>query len=207
METITYTSPFAEFLAPLLVAIRSIGFFEAHVFIPSMTVLGVLIFVALRRQAIQSGTFLFGVRSRLQPLFLFGYFTLCFLVTNSTAVAFKTMIVEETDYEAEVWYLFWVSPLHFYISSVAGAMIWLVWRNRNETLDQLLALYVQVGLLAGYYTAYFRISNEPFEWTDVTTGMSGLFFALWFGLLNWDLAIRQLDARAIKSRRTTRSIL
>lgn len=190
MDDLTYANEFAEFIAPLLVLIRSTGFFEAYVFMPTMTALSIAFFIVLRRRAWANGTFSDSMRARFPRLFQFGYFTLCFMVTNSTAVAFKTMIVEETDYETFVWFLPWVSPLHFYITSVVAAMIWVIWRNRSAVLDRLLCLYAQFGLFAGYYVAYYRLTNEPFEWHDVTTGMSGIFFLMWFGLLNWDVAIR-----------------
>lgn len=190
MHDLTYANGFAELLAPVLAPIRATGFFEAYVFIPAMTALSIAVFVSLRRRAWANGTFVDSARSRFPKLFQLVYFTLCFMVTNSTAVAFKTMIVEETDYETRVWFLPWVSPLHFYIASVATAMIWLIWRNRSTLPDCLLCLYAQFGLLAGYYVAYRRLVYEPFEWHDVTTGMSGVFLTLWFGLLNWDIAIR-----------------
>lgn len=194
MKDVTFANGFAELLGPLLVAIRATGFFEAYVFMPSMTLLSIVLFVMLRRRAQANGTFGDSTRGRFPKLFQFGYFTLCFMVTNSTAVAFKTMIVEETDYETAVWFLPYVSPLHFYISSVAAAMLWVVWRNRTAVLDRVLCLHGQFGLFAGYYVAYWRLANEPFELTDVTTGFSGVFLGAWFALLNWDIAIRYFKA-------------
>ncbi len=193
-DALTYTNAFSEMLAPLLEFIRVTGFFEAFIFMPLMTIAAVILFIQLRLIIQKNNTFNDTTRARFPKLWQFSYFTLCFIVTNSTAVAFKTMIFEETDYDSFVWYLPWVSPLHFYISSIAGGMLWLIWRNRSSWLDKTICIYVQLGFFGGYWVAAYRLFNEPFELTDPTSGFSGVFLAFWFGLLNWDLAIRYFKA-------------
>ncbi len=56
-------------------------------------------------------------------LWLAAYFGLCFLATNGLAVGLKTLIVEELDYPARVWFEAYVGPLHFYIVAVALAYL------------------------------------------------------------------------------------
>lgn len=187
---VTYANGFAELSGPVVTALRSVGFFEAHVFLPLMTILALFLHVLLLRRIRENGALDSPFMRRFPNLLKFGYFTLWFVVTNSTAVAFKTMILEETDYDTLVWFFPLVSPLHFYITSVAASMLWLVWRNKTQLLDQALCLYAQFGLLGGYYAGYHRIMNESFVWTDVTSGVSGVLFFLWFALLNVDVATR-----------------
>jgi len=191
-ETLTYTNPFSELFAPLLVLIRSTGFFEAHVYMPLMTMAALLLFFQLHFVTHNNGTFDEPIRAKYPKVWLFAYFTLCFIVTNAIAVAFKTMIFEETDYTTFFWYVPWVSPLHFYIVSIAGVMLWLIWRNRATWMDKLACVYVQCGFLGGYYIAIYRLLNEPFDLLDPTSGVSGIFLCCWFGILNWDIIIRYL---------------
>lgn len=187
---ITYANGLGELLAPLLKLVRATGFFEAYVFMPLMTVLSIFVFIRLRKVLIINGTFESKFRGRFKWTLLSAYYSLCFVLTNVTAVAFKTLIVEEMDYETPVWYLHLVGPLHFYITSVVLAFLWLLRRNRNELLDRALCIYVQIGMLGGHYVGVYRLMNEPFEFNDVTTGMSGVFFLLWFGILNLDIGVR-----------------
>lgn len=188
-NTHTFANGMGEALAPLLIAIRSTGFFEAYVFIPLMTGLSIFLFLRIKQHTSVNGSF--DGAGRLQKwLWLTGLYTMCFLATNSTAVAFKTLIIEETDYPETPWFMALVSPLHFYITSAALAYMWLVLRNRAKMLDGALSLYVQLALCGGYYIALDRLIYEPFDLLDVTSGFSGVFFILWFGLINWDVMRR-----------------
>ncbi|WP_109434011.1 hypothetical protein [Aquimarina sp. AU119] len=187
---ITYANELGEFLAPFLKLLRATGFFEAYVFMPLMTILSIVIFRKLRQTLKSNGTFNMAYHARFKILLLSIYYSLCFMLTNVTAVAFKTLIIEEMDYETPVWFMHLVGPLHFYISSVVLAYLWLIIRNQNHLIDRLLCLYIQFGLFGGHYTGIHRLLNEPFELLDVTTGMSGIFFLFWFGILNADIAYR-----------------
>ena len=189
-QKITFANELGEVLGPLLEIVRSTGFFEAYVFLPLMTVTAMFLFIWFNRVLKRNGRFDVGIRSRLKILFQAAYFSMWFIATNSTAVAFKTLIVEEMDYETPVWFLHLVGPLHFYITSVALIFLWVVWRNRTKLIDRIACLYVQVGLLAGYYAAFYRLTNEALEFTDPTTGISGILFFIWFGFLNWDIVMR-----------------
>ncbi len=187
---ISFTNEMGEFLAPHLTLIRSTGFFEAYVFIPLMTLLAIGLFLLLLRALRGNQTFETGLAGAVPRLYLASCFFACFLVTNATAVAFKTLIHEELDYDKLYWYTWLVSPLHFYIVSVTGAYLWLILRNKTAVLDRELYVYVQIGLIGGYAIAVDRLLNEPFELLDITTGVSGIFQALWFAFLNLDILMR-----------------
>lgn len=189
-HSVTFANYLGEMLAPFLIAVRSTGFFEAHIFMPAMTILSIVIFISLLRDLKTNGTFDSALRKRLRYLYQFAYYTLCFIVTNSTAVAFKTLIIQELDYTEMHWYIPYVGPLHFYITSIAAAFIYVIRRNRDSIVHRILCIYVQIGVIGGYLIAIHRILNEPFDLLDVTTGVSGIFFFIWFGILNLDLAQR-----------------
>ena len=189
-ETITFANELGEAIGPLLNVVRRTGFFEAPVYLVVMTSLAVAIFVRLARALQDNGTFSVRFRARFKVALLIAYFGQCFLVTNAAAVAFKTLIVEELDYETLPWFAPYVGPLHFYIASVAAVNLWLIRRNRSTLLDQALCGYIQVGLCGGYAVALYRLVFEPFDPTDVTTAVSGVVLMLWFGLLNADVLQR-----------------
>lgn len=180
----TFANDFAETIGPLLIAIRTTGFFEAHVFIPLMTVASILLFIGLNR--IKQPTSLISPRW----LWLIACYGLCFLATNVTAVAFKTLIIEELDYENTMWFESLVGPLHFYIVSVVIAYLLLIFGKTKATLSKVLCIYIQVGLIGGYAVALYRIFNEPISLFDLTSGMSGFINIAWFGFYNVDIVSR-----------------
>ncbi len=189
-EPVTYANGLGAALAPLLLWLRGLGFFEAYVYIPLMTAASVVLYWRLYGTFDRNRT-LHG--SRLSRMVWLGVcYALCFLAANSLAVAFKTLIVEELDYTNRVWFEAYVGPLHFYITAVALAYLWLIARNRRRPLDYALGAFVQAGLLAGYAVGAYRLLNEPFSLTDPTTGISGLVFFAWFGVYNLDLYRRLL---------------
>lgn len=199
MSHVTFANQFGEFFSPLLLALRATGFFEAHVYIPSMTLVAIILFLRLRFVLNENGTFLVATRKQIWVFYLAAYFGLCFLITNSTAVALKTSILEELDYEAPVWFAWLLTPLHFYISSVALAYLILIWRNMSTVLDAGLSVYIQIGLIGGYVTSVYRLFNEPFELTDPTSGFSGIFNLIWFGFMNQDIGRRFMQASRANS--------
>ena len=189
---ITYANGLGELLSPILKLIRATGFFEAYVFMPLMTVLSIYVFVRLRKSLRNNGTFKSGVHSRYKWVLLSAYYSLCFMATNVFAVALKTLIIEEMDYVEPVWFLHLVGPLHFYIESVVLSYLWLISRNQRTILDKSLCFYIQLGLFGGYSVAVYRLIHEPLEFTDVTTGFSGIFMLAWYGILNIDIVVRFL---------------
>ncbi len=181
---VTFANGLGEALAPLLLFLRALGFFEWYVYIPVMTVLSVGLFRRLVRTLDRNGSL---AARRWRAVWLAAYFGLCFLATNGLAVGLKTLIVEELDYPARVWFEAYVGPLHFYIVAVALAYLVLVARNRAAALDRGLGLFVQIGLLAGYSVGVFRILNEPISAANPTAGLSGFILCAWFALYNYDL--------------------
>ena len=191
-STITFANRFGESIGPFLLWLRALGFFEWYVYMPIMTAVSIGIFWKLRDVLDRNGTF-DGHRRPRRKLWLAAYYGLCFLSTNTLAVAFKTLIVEELDYPARVWFEAYVSPLHFYITLVAIAYIALIARNKRERSDLALGLFVQIALVLGYSVGVFRIFNEPISLLDPTTGVSGFVLCAWLAFLNYDLYLRFLS--------------
>ena len=183
---VTFTNRLGEALAPFLLWLRDLGFFEWYVYMPIMTVASVGMFWSLTKRLDSNGTF-GGLRTQRRTLWLAAYYGLCFLATNVLAVAFKTLIVEELDYPTRVWFEAYVGPLHFYILSVVIAYLAVLVRNTRERLDRALGLYVQVGLIAGYGVGVFRILSEPISLLEPTNGLSGFVLCAYFALYNYDL--------------------
>ena len=110
--SVTFTNRLGEVLAPMLLWMRDIGFFEWYVYIPVMTASAVGLFLIVVRTTDRNGTF--SDRPR-RAIWLAAYFGLCFLATNGLAVGLKTLIVEELDYTTRVWFEAYprtVAPLH-----------------------------------------------------------------------------------------------
>ena len=186
-QAATFANPLGEWLAPVLLTLRAKGLFEAHVYLPAMTLLAVPIYAALLHRLRASG----GLnRRRHRRLWLVAYFAVCFLLTNSLAVAVKTLIIEEIDYQEPVWLTRLVSPLHFYIFTVTAAYLWLIARARDTRVDRVLAVYVQAGLVGGYSVALYRIVFERFSLSDPTTALGGLLLGAAFVAYNYDLRRR-----------------
>lgn len=197
---VTFANRMGELLAPALIALRSTGFFEAPVFMSLMTLLSVGLFLRFRAQLVRRGDFERGARSRFRILWLFLHYSLWFLVTNALAVALKTMIVEEMDYDHSPWYLPWVSPLHFIIASLAMSHLAIVQRGRLDAIARGLVVYVQIGLLGGYAAGTHRLLTEPMNLLDPTSGVSGLVFLAWFAGLNADLLLGLSSMRGVSER-------
>jgi len=190
-DSVTFANSLGEAVAPFLLWVRSTGFFEAPVYMSAMTAVSIPLFLWLKRRLRANGT-LSTPRARVDLLWLTAYYGLCFLATNVLAVAFKTLIVEELDYESRVWFEAYVGPLHFYIVSAILAYIALLLRARREPLDVVLGAYVQMALIAGYAVGVYRMMNEPFSIVDLTTGVGGLILAAYFAIYNYDLYRRFL---------------
>lgn len=183
---VTFTNGFGELIGPFLLWVRATGFFEAYVYMPVMTLLSIPLYLWLARRIDANGTFE-GYRARYRKLWLALYYGLCFLATNTLAVAFKTFIVEELDYPTRVWFEAYVGPLHFYIASVVTAFLLLLIRNGRTTTDIALGIYVQIGLIGGYSVAIYRVLNENISILEPTGGISGFVLAAYFCMYNYDL--------------------
>lgn len=189
-ETTTFVNPLGEVLAPLLMAIRRTGFFEIYVYFPAMVVISIFLFIHLRRKMLVNGTFDLPIRHRFRKLAYPLYYMMCFFVSGALAVAFKTMILEETDYTEPHWYIPYVSYLHFYITSVALAYVYVIYTNRSDWLNGALCAYIQVGFLGAYWIGGYRIVNEEWVLSDPASGLSGFYMFFIYGILNIDIALR-----------------
>ncbi|MEJ2911600.1 hypothetical protein [Pseudoalteromonas sp. C12FD-1] len=192
-ETITYTNALGEVIAPFLLAVRSTGFFEVYVYLPLMTILAIFIFRRTYHLMMANGTFDSPLRQRYRYVILSLYFMICFFFTGVIAVAFKTMILEETDYTEAHWFITYVSYLHFYIASVSLAYIYLMRTNRSSLFSRVLSVYIQVGFLGAYLIGIDRIVNEPWVLLDPTSGLSGFYMFAIFGVLHFDVLVRLLQ--------------
>ena len=190
-ETVTFTNRLGVILGPIIVWLRDVGFFEWYVYIPFMTILSIGIFRYLLVWLADNGTFS-GFSRTQRSLWSGAYYGLCFLITNSTAVGLKTLIVEELDYSTRVWFEAYVGPLHFYIALVALVYLALLIRNQRLWPDYFGAIFVQLGLLAGYLVGIYRVVNEPMSFGEPTAGLSGIVLCIYFAVYNFDLYSRFL---------------
>ena len=160
MGEVHFANPLGHWLAPLLLTLRSVGFFEWYVYMPAMTLVSFPLyrFMARRLDTVPAFRASSAWHQRVRRS---ACYAACFLLPNVLAVALKTLIVEEMDYVAPVWYAPLVSPLHFYIASVTGAYLWMIGRTRRTWADWACAGHIQLGLVGGYAVAGYRLLNEP----------------------------------------------
>jgi len=192
----TYTWQFARHFEPLLGWLRESGFFEAHVYITVMTIPAVALFVWVIRRRRRNK--LIGSGARVSR-FLWNslYFYVCWVAMTSLAVAFKTMIVEELDYQERQWFEPYLPGIHFYITSAGIAYIALTVRSSFRFPDLLLASYVQIALVLGYIVAGYRALNE-----DLAGAAGGIILFLAFTSCNYDLirsARRKVKGQSAKA--------
>ncbi len=173
MHEITFANPLGAWLAPMLLAVRATGFFEYWVYIPVMTAIGVPIYWGLHRRCLRHGGLVAQHRAQRWALHAL-HLGITLLGANALAVAFKTLIVEEMDYPEPVWFLGLVSPLHFYITSVAAVYLWLVTGPRSSRGLGLQGAYAELGLFAGCTVAIHRLHTEAFSIWAPTMALGGL---------------------------------
>jgi len=184
MTDIHFTTTSAKVFAPLLRLLYQSGFFFAPVFLSVMTIPAIALFIwvvkKIRRNRTLSAT------SRTIRIFWFSfYFYISWMALNSLAVGFKTMIVEELVYQERKWFEPYLPGIHFYITSACLAYLALIVNSRYRFIDLLLAIYLQVALIAGYATAGYRTFNE-----DRDGAIGGVLLLLFFAVCNYDLVKR-----------------
>ncbi|MEQ1897645.1 MAG: hypothetical protein ABL971_09715 [Vicinamibacterales bacterium] len=189
MGEVHFANPLGHWLAPLLLTLRSVGFFEWYVYMPAMTLVSFPLyrFMARRLDTVPAFRASSAWHQRVRRS---ACYAASFLLPNVLAVALKTLIVEEMDYVAPVWYAPLVSPLHFYIASVTGAYLWMIGRTRRTWADWACAGHIQLGLVGGYAVAGYRLLNEQWSWLDPTTAIGGLIIGVVSLGYNWDLVWR-----------------
>jgi len=172
MHAITFANSLGQWLAPLLLAIRSTGFFEWWIYIPSMTLLALAAYAGFLRRAARHGV----PRSPNQLARLATHvlhLAVCVVGANALAVAFKTLIVEEMDYPQPVWFVGLVSPLHFYIASVAATYMTVVTGPGTSRHVRLQGVYTELGLFAFCTVGIHRLHTQAFSLWDPTMAVGG----------------------------------
>jgi hypothetical protein len=178
-----YTWQFGRHFAPLLRFLREIGFFEAPVYMTAMSVPAAPLFVCVFRSVRRRGPTAGGRAARFLRYGL--YLFMCWLAMTSLAVAFKTMIVEELDYQQRQWFEPYLPGIHFYVTSACLAHVALVAQSKLRVYHLLLVLYTQVALLAGYAVAGYRALSE-----DFAGAAGGVVLFAFFAACNYDLIAR-----------------
>lgn len=179
-----YTWEFARHFEPLIGWLYRSGFFNFYVHISVETVLAVVLFAWVFARVQRTGYL--GSQKGYTRLFWHSiYFSICWVAMAAFGVGLKTMIVEELDYQERKWFEPYLAPSHLYISSVAFAYLLMVTRRKSNYFDLVWALYIQVGLLAGYVVAGYRVLNE-----DIEGATGGALLLLFFAACNYDLIRR-----------------
>ncbi len=189
MSEVHFANPLGHWLAPLLLALRSMRFFEWYVYVPAMTLASFPLYRSVSRRLDTVPAFMASSAWH-RRIRRSACYAACFLLLNVLAVALKTLIVEEMDYVVPVWYAPLVSTLHFYIASVTGAYLWTIGRADRTWLDWACAGHIQLGLVGGYAVAGYRLLNEQWSWLDPTMAIGGLMIGVASLVYNWDLAWR-----------------
>jgi hypothetical protein len=172
MDAVTFANGLGRMLAPLLLAIRETGFFEWWVYVPTMTLLALAAYAGFLRRARRHGVPRHpSVLSRLATHLL--HISVCVVGANALAVAFKTLIVEEMDYAQPVWFAGLVSPLHFYIASVAACYLTVVTGPATSRHARLQGVYAELGLFAFCTVGIHRLHTQSFSLLDPTMAVGG----------------------------------
>jgi len=189
---IHYTWSLARFFGPMLRFLYERGFFFAPVFLSVMTVPSIALFIWVLRKIRHNHTL--DATSRIARIFWFSfYFYISWMALNSLAVGFKTMIVEELVYQERKWFEPYLPGIHFYITTACLAYLALVVKSRYRLHDLLLAIYLQVALIAGYAAAGYRAFNE-----DRDGAIGGVLLLLFFAVCNYDLIKRVYKSRMLR---------
>jgi hypothetical protein len=181
---IHYTWTFARHFGPILQPLHDSGFFFAPVFLTVMTIPSIVLFIWVFKKIRKNNTL--GAMSRSVRLLWYSfYFFIAWMALNSLAVAFKTMIVEELVYQERKWFEPYLPGIHFYITSACLVYLVLIVKAKYHFYDLLLALYLQIALLAGFATAASRALNE-----DRDGSIGGIILLIFFAVCNFDLLRR-----------------
>lgn len=179
-----YTWQFGRHFAPLLRLLRESGFFEAPVYMSVMIIPAGALFVWVFNKVRRNNTLRAKTRGA-RFLWYFFYLFTCWLAMTSLAVAFKTMIVEELDYQQRQWFEPYLPGIHFLITSAGLAYIALIAKSKLHFYDLLLVFYLQAALIAGYWAAGYRALNEDFG-----GAIGGVILLILFAVCNYDLIVR-----------------
>lgn len=182
--TYHYTWEFGRHFDFIVGWLHRVDFFYFYLYVPLITVVAIAlfcwVFIRVRRTGYLAG------QSRFSRLLWYSvHFLFSWIAVGAFTVAVKMMIVEELDYQERKWFEAYLTPGHLYISSAAFAYLAFIVKSKPTYFSWLLAIYIQVALIAGYGVATYRVLNE-----DIEGAAGGVILLLFIGLCNYDLIKR-----------------
>lgn len=179
-----YTWEFARHFDFIVGWLHRVNFFYFYFYVPLITVLAILLFcwvvIRVRRTGYLAN------HSRFLRVFWYSvHFLFSWIAVGAFFVAIKMLIVEELDYQERKWFEGYLTPGHLYISSAAWAYLAFIVKSKPTYVNLLLAIYIQIALIAGYGVATYRVLHE-----DVEGAAGGVILLLFIGLCNYDLIKR-----------------
>ncbi len=176
-----YTWEFGRHFDFIVGPLHRANFFYFYFYTPLITVLATGLFWWVLRRTRRTHYVADG--SKFSRLFWYAnYYLFCWMAVGAFAVAIKMLIVEELDYQERKWFEPYLTPGHLYISSAAFAYLALITRTKSRYYHLILAIYVQIALIAGYYVSLYRMFNE-----DLEGAIGGFILLLFFAVGNFDL--------------------
>ncbi|CAN5772397.1 hypothetical protein BH18ACI4_BH18ACI4_00300 [soil metagenome] len=176
-----YTWEFGRHFDFIVGWLHRVNFFYFYFYIPLITVLAIVLFLWVFARVRRTNYL--AKQRRFSRFFWYSIYSIfCWMVFGAFFVALKMMIVEELDYQERKWFEAYLTPVHLYISSVCVAYLAFIIKSKLRYYDLLLALYVQIALLAGYAVASYRVLNEGIE-----GAIGGVILLLFFAACNYDL--------------------
>lgn len=193
-----YTWEFGRHFDFIVGWLHRVNFFYFYFYVPLITVLAAALFlwivVKVRRTAYLAD------QSRFGRTFWFSVYALfTWIAVGTFFVAIKMMIVEELDYQERKWFEPYLTPTHLFISSACIAYLAFIIKSKPTYFNLVLAVYVQIALIAGYGVATYRALNE-----DIEGAIGGVILLVFFAVCNYDIFRRvrsyfRLNASAQRS--------
>src|SRR5712691_676726 len=179
-----YTWAFGRHFDFIVGWLHRVNFFYFYFYVPLITILAICLFLWVFARVRRTNYL--ADQSRLSRFFWYGiYFSFIWIAVGGFFVAVKMMIVEELDYQERKWFEPYLSPGHFYISSVCFAYLAFILKQKLSYYDLILAFYIQVGLLIGFGVASYRVLHE-----DIEGATGGVILLIFLAACNYDLIRR-----------------
>lgn len=182
-----YTWEFGRHFDFIVGRLHRANFFYFYFYTPLITVLATALFFSVVRKIKRTKYLAEGSRIS-RVIWYANYYLFSWIAVGGFAVAIKMLIVEELDYQERKWFEPYLTPGHLYISSAAFAYLAFITKSTTSSYDLLLALYIQVAFIAGYYVASYRLLNE-----DIEGAIGGFILLIFFAVCNYDLFRRMRD--------------
>ena len=176
-----YTWEFGRHFDFIVGWLHRVNFFNFYFYVPLITVVAIVLFSVVLIKVRKTGQL--ADQSRTARFLWYSVHFLCsWIAVGAFAVAIKMLIVEELDYQERKWFESYLTPGHLYISSAAFAYLALILKPKWSYFNMVLAVYLQVALIAGYGVATYRVLNE-----DIEGALGGVVMLLFFAVCNYDL--------------------